>query len=33
MILDYCKTEEKAKKEQARIESELLTFEQDLWEY
>lgn len=33
MILDYCKTEDKAKKEQARIESELLTFEQDLWEY
>lgn len=33
MILDYCKTEEKAKREQARIESELLTFEQDLWEY
>lgn len=33
MILDYCKTEEAAKKEQARIENELLTFEQDLWEY
>lgn len=33
MILDYCKTEKEAKREQARIESELLTFEQDLWEY
>ncbi|MBP3586511.1 MAG: gliding motility protein GldN [Paludibacteraceae bacterium] len=33
MILDYCKTEVEAKREQARIESELLTFEQDLWEY
>jgi len=33
MILDYCKTEKEAKQEQARIEYELLTFEQDLWEY
>ena len=33
MILDYAKTEEEAKKEQNRIETELLTFEQDLWEY
>ena len=33
MILDYAKTEEAAKKEQARIETELLNFEQDLWEY
>lgn len=33
MILDYCKTEVEAKKEQARIENELLNFEQDLWEY
>jgi len=33
MILDYCKTEKDAKQEQARIENELLTFEQDLWEY
>ncbi len=33
MILDYCLTEEAAKQEQARIEYELLTFEQDLWEY
>ncbi len=33
MILDYAKTEKEAKKEQARIENELLTFEQDLWEY
>jgi len=33
MILDYCTNEVDAKKEQARIEYELLTFEQDLWEY
>lgn len=33
MILDYCLTEKEAKQEQARIEYELLTFEQDLWEY
>jgi len=33
MILDYCTTEQEAKQEQARIEYELLTFEQDLWEY
>jgi len=33
MILDYCNTEQEAKQEQARIENELLTFEQDLWEY
>jgi len=33
MILDYCLTEQDAKQEQARIEYELLTFEQDLWEY
>ena len=33
MILDYCHTEKEAKQEQARMENELLTFEQDLWEY
>ena len=33
MILDYCLTEKDAKQEQDRIEYELLTFEQDLWEY
>ena len=33
MILDYAKDEVSAKKEQARIETELLNFEQDLWEY
>ncbi len=33
MILDYCFTEKDAKQEQDRIEYELLTFEQDLWEY
>lgn len=33
MILEYAKTMEEAQKEQARIENELLTFEQDLWEY
>lgn len=33
MILDYCLTEKEAKQEQDRIEYELLTFEQDLWEY
>lgn len=33
MILDYCFTEKDAKQEQERIEYELLTFEQDLWEY
>jgi gliding motility associated protien GldN len=33
MILDYAKEEQSAKKEQARIETELLNFEQDLWEY
>lgn len=33
MILDYCLTEKEAKQEQERIEYELLTFEQDLWEY
>ena len=32
-IPEYCFTEEEIKKEQARIEQELLTFEQDLWEY
>ena len=32
-IPDYAKTEEEVKKEQARIATELLTFEQDLWEY
>ena len=33
MILDYCFTEKDAKQEEERIEYELLTFEQDLWEY
>ncbi len=33
MILDYAKKEVDAKKEQERIEAELLNFEQDLWEY
>ena len=33
MILDYAKDEVTAKKEQIRIETELLNFEQDLWEY
>lgn len=33
MILEYAKTMEEAQKEQARIEWELLSFEQDLWEY
>ncbi len=33
MILDYAKDEVTAKKEQTRIETELLNFEQDLWEY
>jgi len=33
MILDYAKEEEPAKKEQSRIETEMLNFEQDLWEY
>ncbi len=33
MILDYAKNEAEAKKEQARIETEYLNFEQDLWEY
>ncbi len=33
MILDYELDEKEVKKEQARIENELLTFEQDLWEY
>lgn len=33
MIPDYAKTEEDVKKEQQRIETEMLTFEQDLWEY
>ena len=32
-IPDYAKEESEVKKEQARIASELLTFEQDLWEY
>lgn len=32
-IPDYAKTEEEVKKEQQRIEKELLDFEQDLWEY
>jgi gliding motility associated protien GldN len=32
-IPDYAGTEEEVKKEQARIASELLNFEQDLWEY
>ncbi len=29
----YAKTEEEIKKEQERLQTELLTFEQDLWEY
>lgn len=33
MILDYAKDEKEVKQEQARIERELLSFEQDLWEY
>lgn len=33
MILSYAKSEEEIKKEQQRIADELLTFEQDLWEY
>ncbi|MBQ7192672.1 MAG: gliding motility protein GldN [Paludibacteraceae bacterium] len=33
MILEYAKTMTEAQKEQARIESELLNFELDLWEY
>ena len=33
MILDYAKDEAQAKKEQERIETEMLNFEQDLWEY
>ena len=32
-IPEYSQVEEDIKKEQARIEYELLTFEQDLWEY
>jgi len=32
-IPDYAKKEEEVKKEQARIATELLNFEQDLWEY
>jgi len=32
-IPDYARTEEEVKKEQARIATELLNFEQDLWEY
>ena len=32
-IPEYAQVEEDIKKEQARIEYELLTFEQDLWEY
>lgn len=32
-IPDYAKTEQDIKKEQQRIEKELLDFEQDLWEY
>lgn len=33
MILDYAKTPEEIRKEQDRIASELLNFEQDIWEY
>lgn len=33
MILDYAKDEVNAKKEQERIETEFLNFEQDLWDY
>ena len=32
-IPDYAGTEEQVKKEQDRIATELLNFEQDLWEY
>ena len=32
-IPDYARTEEEVKKEQERIATELLNFEQDLWEY
>jgi gliding motility associated protien GldN len=32
-IPDYSRSEEEVKKEQARIATELLNFEQDLWEY
>ena len=32
-IPDYARSEEEVKKEQARIATELLNFEQDLWEY
>lgn len=33
MIPEYCATPEEAKKEQERIEKEMLDFEQDLWAY
>lgn len=33
MILEYCSTPEEVKKEQERIEKEMLDFEQDLWAY
>lgn len=33
MITEYVKSEDAVKKEQKRIETELLNFEQDLWEY
>ena len=32
-IPDYAISEDEIKKEQKRIETELLNFEQDLWEY
>jgi gliding motility associated protien GldN len=33
MLLDYMADESKLKSEQQRIETELMNFEQDLWEY
>ena len=33
MFLNYAKTEEEIRKEQERVQTELLNFEQDLWEY
>lgn len=33
MFLEYCTTAEEAKKEQESLRTELINFEQDLWEY
>jgi hypothetical protein len=33
MLLQYLVNPDKIRKEQQRIETELLNFEQDLWEY